>query len=79
MFNKLIHLLTSMSKEEDNLQGVQESVKLLAKNNFINDLTNNRKVGDVENHNAMLLNGHKKIGNFINRGIAIQKRKIKEG
>lgn len=79
MFNKIIHLLTGMSKAEDNMQVVQESVKLIAENNFLTDITNGRKVGgNVDRHNAMIINGHQKIGDLVQRGINIQKRKIQE-
>lgn len=73
MFNKLIHLLSSLG--QDSTEAVNKSVQLIAENSTINELTNYRPKGF---NREAVLNGHNKIGDLINRGIQVQKRKIKE-
>ena len=73
MFNRLVHLLKSLG--QDSTQVVQDSVRLIAENSTINSLTNYRPKGF---NREAVLSGHNKIGDLINRGIQIQKRKIKE-
>lgn len=74
MFNRLVHLLKSLGQEST--QVIQDSVRLIAENSTVNELTNYRPKGF--NRDAVL-KGHNKIGDFIHRGIQVQTRKIKEG
>lgn len=73
MFNRLVHLLKSLG--QDSTEVVQDSVRLIAENSTVNGLTNYRPKGF---NREAVLKGHNKIGDLINRGIQIQKRKIKE-
>jgi len=71
MFNKVIHLLQSLG--QDSPKVVQESVKKIAENNFLYDITNGRPAGYSR---EKVMDGHKIIGDFVSRGIQIQKRKM---
>lgn len=74
MFNRLVHLLKTLG--QDSTQVVQDSVRLIAENSTVNELTNYRPKGF---NREAVLKGHNKIGDFIHRGVQIQTHKIKEG